>query len=129
MPLLSTGHNNGTTLWGSYTAFVPGHGLVAYYHYASCDDYLQGVVMTTANQSIPNNPGNGTTPPIAITGLSPDITYCAQACVVDLDANATKGDPTGGSLRWCCRLLVDECGESSTRICMQEKLGQGSTLI
>ena len=51
--------------------------------------------MTTANQSIPNTVGNGTIPPVAVTGLSGDVLYCTQSCVIDLEANATLGYPTG----------------------------------
>jgi hypothetical protein len=81
-------------LWGSYTAFVPGHDLVGYYLYWPCELYPDQI-MSTANQTIANTSGNGTIPPAAVTDLSADVTYCTQACVIDLDANATMGDPVG----------------------------------
>ena len=73
---------------------MPGHDLVGYYLYAPCDTYNSSQ-MATANQTIVNPTGNGTLAPVAVTGLSPEVLYCSQACVLDLDANATMGDPTG----------------------------------
>lgn len=71
-----------------------GHDLVGFYAYAPCLTYNTSQI-TTANQSIPNTVGNGTIPPVAVTGLSPEMLYCFQSCVIDLDANATLGYPTG----------------------------------
>ena len=88
------GHSNGSTLWGAFSSFVPGHDLVAYYLYAPCDSY-NTTRMTTANQSFPNTSGNGTLTPVAVTGLPAETSICTQTCVVDLDANATMGDPVG----------------------------------
>jgi hypothetical protein len=73
---------------------VPGHDLSAYYLYAPCDTYNTSQSSTTP-QSIPSTSGNGSIAPVAVTGLSPEVLYCSQACVLDLDANATMGDPTG----------------------------------
>jgi len=90
----TSGHSNGSTLSGSFSSFVPGHDLVAYYLYAPCDSY-NTTRMTTANQSFPNTSGNGTLTPVAVTGLPAETSICTQTCVVDLDANATMGDPVG----------------------------------
>lgn len=68
--------------------------MVGYYAYAPCDTFNTSQ-MTTTNESIPNTSGNGTLAPVAVTGLSAEVTYCVTACVLDLDANATRGDPTG----------------------------------
>jgi hypothetical protein len=51
--------------------------------------------MTTTNQSIPSTTGNGALAPVAVTGLQAETLYCTQACVIDLDADPTNGDPTG----------------------------------
>lgn len=68
---------------------------MGYYLYAPCATY-NTAQMSTANQSIPNNPtGNGTLAPVAVTGLTAETLYCTQACVVDLDADPANGDPTG----------------------------------
>ena len=89
-----TGHNNGSTLSGSYNSFVPGHDLSAYYLYAPCDTFNTSA-MSTSPESIPSTSGNGSISPVAVTGLPAETLICARACVLDLDANATMGDPTG----------------------------------
>jgi hypothetical protein len=50
--------------------------------------------MATANQTITSTTGNGTLTPVAVTGLTAETLYCTQACVIDTDADPTKGDPT-----------------------------------
>ena len=89
-----TGHNNGSTLAGSFSSFVPDHDLQAYFLYGPCDTFNSSS-SATPTESIPATTGNGSISPVAVTGLSSDVTYCSTACVVDLDANATMGDPVG----------------------------------
>ena len=88
------GFSNGSTLSGSFDSFVPGHDLVGYYTYAPCSTYNSSQ-MTTANESISSTTGNGTLTPVVLTGLEAETLYCSQACVIDLDADPTKGDPAG----------------------------------
>ena len=73
---------------------MPGHDLVGYYTYAPCSTYNSSQ-MTTANESISSTTGNGTLTPVVLTGLEAETLYCSQACVVDVDADPTKGDPAG----------------------------------
>ena len=79
---------------GGFENYVPGHDLLGYFLYNDCDDY-NVTKLVSANQSMPNTSGNGTIPPTIVANLSAGQLYCYQACVVDLDANATRGDPVG----------------------------------
>ena len=90
---LESGHNNQSTLSGSFSSFVAGHDLVAYILYGECDTY-NTTAMSTANQSFPSTSGSGSVMPVLVSGSS-DLRYCTQTCVADLDANATMGDPVG----------------------------------
>lgn len=88
-----TGIGSTATLNGAYANYVPGHDLVGYYVYNHCE-YFATNKTATANQTITST-GNGTIPPTVISNLEPGHLYCYQACVVDLDADPARGDPTG----------------------------------
>lgn len=94
-PATNVGEDGSATLHGSYDSFVPGETLTYYHLYAPCDTYNASQQQTPSG-TIPNNPGNGTLPPVVVPGLTSEVEYCTQACVVGVASNF--GNPVCGSV-------------------------------